>query len=295
MKPAAFEYLAPVTLEEALAIKAEHGDEVKPLAGGQSLIPAMNFRIAQPAILVDLNKIDELSFLRRENGELRIGAMARQSQVEKNDLVATHSPLLAETMPHIAHPQIRNRGTFGGSLAHADPAAELPVTALALNVRMKVQNSKGERWIPIEDFFLGFFTTAMEPDEILTEVAVPDLPPRTGWSFLEIARRSGDYAMAGVAATITLDKSGKCKKARLVCLNVGDGPIDGVGAAALMAGENVTPQVIEAAAEKVTQEEIMPFGNVHASIEYQQHLSRVLVQRALTQAHERAAATLEAK
>jgi carbon-monoxide dehydrogenase medium subunit len=288
MKPAAFEYLSPTTLAEVMASKAEHGDEAKPLAGGQSLIPAMNFRVSQPTILIDLNKLKDLRYIRTQDGELRIGAMTVQAEVARSPLVQESQPLIYETMPNIAHPQIRNRGTFGGSLAHADPASELPVIATALNARFKAQSQRGERWIPADEFFITMFTTALEPDEILTEIAFPTFPQSTGYAFLEVARRAGDYAMAGVAAVVTLDAQSVCQSARLVYLNVGDKAMDAPGAAALLAGEKPTSQVFEAAAQKASQEEIDPFGSVHATPEYQRHLSRVLTSRALQTAFARA-------
>lgn len=290
MKPASFEYHAPRTLDEALALKAEHGDEGKALAGGQSLIPAMNFRVAQPGLLIDLNKIDELRYIRKQNGSLLVGAMTIQSEVEHSDLAAQHAPLVHETMPNIAHPQIRNRGTLGGSLAHADPAAELPVVALALNARFRAQSSQGERWLDARDFFQGFFTVALNPDELLVEIEFPAMPPNTGWAFLEVARRSGDYAMAGLAALLTLDEQGTCAKARLVYLNVGDGPVDALRAAERLEGASPDETTFEEAAQIASQEDIDPFGNVHASPDYQRHLVKVLTQRALATALQRAQA-----
>jgi carbon-monoxide dehydrogenase medium subunit len=289
MKPAPFEYHAPASLDEALALRAEHGDEAKALAGGQSLIPAMNFRIAQPAMLVDLNGLDELRYIRVEGDELRVGAMTTQNALERSDLVAERQPLLAETVPFVAHPQIRNRGTLGGSLAHADPAAELPVAAVALDARMKAQSTDGERWVPAGEFFQSFFTVDLRPTEFLTEIAFPAPPPRTGWSFMEVARRHGDYAMCGVAALVTLDGKGKCKAARLVYLNMGEGPLDVVQAAALLVGQKLTPEAIAAAAETAAAG-LSPMGSVHATPEYQTHLARVLTKRALHRAHERAQA-----
>ncbi len=227
MKPAPFKFLSPGSLEEALALLADHAADAKVLAGGQSLIPAMNFRLVQPAILIDLNRVTELAYVESDgDGGLRVGAMARQSQVERHPDVRKHSPLLFQTMPRIAHRQIRNRGTIGGSLVHADPAAELPVVTTALRSRIKLRSVRGERWVDATDFFVGMFTTAVEPDEILVEVDVPASPARTGWCFLEVARRSGDYAMAGVAAMLQLDEAGTCSDARLVYLNVGDGPLE---------------------------------------------------------------------
>jgi carbon-monoxide dehydrogenase medium subunit len=293
MKPASFEYHAPETLAAALALKAQHGDEAKFLAGGQSLIPAMNFRIAQPALLLDLNRLADLAFIRAAGGELRLGALTRQRAVERDPLVKQHAPLLHETMPHVAHPQIRNRGTLGGSLAHADPAAELPVIWVALDGRLRVQSVRGERWVPAGDFFISLFTTALEPDEMLVEVALPALPARTGTAFLEAARRHGDYAMLGVAAVVTLDEAGRCQRARLVYLNAGEGPLSAPQAAAGLAGQTLTPAAIEAAAAYGAEHEISPMGSLHASPDYQRHLARVLARRALRLAAERATGTGE--
>lgn len=291
MKPPPFDYIAPHSLDEALEALAGHGPEAKVLAGGQSLVPAMNFRLLQPAVLIDLNPLQDLQYIRFEDGELRIGAMTRQRQVELDPLVAEHAPLLHETMPYVAHVQIRNRGTVGGSLAHADPAAELPVVALALGARLRLRSTRGERWVPAEEFFLGMFTTALEPDEILVEVAFPASPPATGWAFTEFARRRGDYALAGVAAGVTLAPDGACQEARVVLLNVGDGPVAARQAAGLLQGQQPDAEAIEAVAQAVDAE-IDPMGNVHASPEYQRHLARVLTRRALTTAVERARAAL---
>ena len=288
MKPAPFDYQAPHSLEEALALKAQYGDDAKFLAGGQSLIPAMNFRLVQASLLVDVNDLPNLDFVREvHGGELRVGALTRQRKLERDPLVARHAPLLRETMPFIAHPQIRNRGTLGGSLAHADPAAELPVIAVALGARLRAQSARGDRWIAVEDFFKGLFTTDLAADEMLVEVALPALPPRTGTAFMEFARRRGDYALMGVAAVVTLDGDGVCQQARLVYLNAGDGPVSAQQAAGHLRGEKPSAKVIEAAAASAG-DEINPMGNVHASPDYQRHLARVLTRRALTLALERA-------
>jgi len=290
MKPAPFKYYAPTTVEEALAILAEHGWDAKPLAGGQSLIPTMNFRLAQPAVLVDLNNVSELFYIRPDgNGGLHIGAMTRQSQVERDPLVIERAPLLHETMPHIAHPQIRNRGTYGGSLAHADPAAELPAVTVALDGRLRLRGQAGERWVPANEFFVGFFTTALQPGELLVEIALPPMPPRSGWSFQEIARRHGDYALVGVAALVTLDDRRRCQQARLVFLSVGEGPVEARQAAALLKGQIPTAEVIRAAAETAAQADIDPGSDIHASADFRRHLARVLASRALTKAFDRAA------
>ena len=291
MKPAPFEYQAPGSLEAALDLLARHGGEAKLLAGGQSLIPVMNFRLAEPSLLVDINKLADLDFIRRDDeGGLRIGALTRQRRLERDPLVAEVAPLLHETVPWVAHPQIRNRGTIGGSLAHADPAAELPAVAVALGARLRLQRAGGERWVDARDFFAGLFTTALEPDEILTEIAIPPLPSRTGWAFLEVARRHGDYAQIGVAALVTLDDSGCCREARLVYLSAGDRPVEAKQAAALLAGQEISPETIAAAAEKASRDEIDPAGDVHASAEFKRHLARVITGRVLRKAVERVSA-----
>ena len=289
MKPAPFKYLAPTSVEEALGHLAEHGYDAKVLAGGQSLIPTMNFRLAQPAVLVDLNRVSDLFYINPDkNGGLLIGAMTRESQVEHDPVVAGRAPLLTETMPHIAHEQIRHRGTFGGCLAHADPAAELPAVAVALKASMKVRGQAGERWVPADEFFLSLFTTVLMPDELLVEVAIPAMPARTGWSFQEVARRHGDYALVGVAATVTLDRNDQCEEARLVYVSVGDRPENAQQATAALQGQALTPEAIEAAAELAATADTDPGQDIHASAEFRRHLVKVLTRRALTQAAARA-------
>lgn len=275
MKPAAFRYLAPASLEEALELKRAEGDDAKFLAGGQSLVPAMNFRLAQPAALIDLNRLPGLDYVRAEGGGLRIGALARHRTIERDALVARRAPLLAEAAPHVAHPQIRNRGTLCGNLAHADPASEFPAVMLALGARMRARSRRGERWIAAGEFFRGVFTTALAPDEMLVEVEVPTLPPRAGACFLEVARRRGDYAIVGVAAVVTLDAAGKVAGARVALCNAGATPI------------LVTASDLEAAPGEV-QSMIDPPGNVHASAEFRRHLAGVLTRRALATAAARA-------
>ncbi len=287
MKPAPFEYFAPDSLDAALELKSRYGDEAKALAGGQSLIPAMNFRVAQPSILIDLNRINQLRYIHK-NGSLRIGAMTVQSAAEHDLLVAKHVPLLHEAIPNIAHSQIRNRGTIGGSIAHADPASELPVVCLTLDARMLAKNKSGERWIESKDFFASMFTTALKPDEFLIEIEFPKMQANTGYAFLEIARRHGDYAMAGVAALLRLDENGNCQNARLVYLNVGDGPVEAHQAEAGLLGNKLSEDVFKEAGQIASQKDISPFGNVHASADFQRHLSAVLTERALAKALERA-------
>jgi len=292
MKPAPFEYYVPDSLEQALELKSQKGDDARLLAGGQSLVPAMNFRIVQPGILIDLNRLAELSFIREDGQTIRIGAMARERHLEFDPSIAKRIPLLTEATPFIAHPQIRNRGTIGGSIVNADPAAELPVLMLALNARLKAKNISGERWINAQDFFVGMFTTALEPDEILVEIELPFMSPHTGWSFMEVAPRAGDYALMGVAALVTLE-DGKCKQAKLVYLNAGDGPVDAKEAAQMLQDETLNDALIASAASVASEKEINPYGNVHTSPNFQHHLANVLTKKALKQAMQRAEENLQ--
>jgi len=293
MKPAPFEYFIPESIEQALELLHEHGDGAKILAGGQSLVPAMNFRIHQPGVLIDLNCVPEFGNIREDGNVIRVGAMTRERQLEFDDLIAKRTPLLHETIPFIAHPQIRNRGTIGGSLVNADPAAELPVLMLALETRLKARSVSGERWVDAQDFFVGMFTTALTSDEILVEIELPVMPPRTGWSFMEVSPRVGDYALMGVAALVILEEDGKCKKAKLVYLNAGDGPVDAKEAAKKLEDLQLNDSLIESAAKLASEKEITPFGNVHASPEFQRHLANVLTKKALVKAVKRAKGTLQ--
>ena len=294
MKPAPFEYYAPTSIEEALADLSEHGYDAKVLAGGQSLIPMMNFRLAQPSVLIDLNNIPELAYIHpNENGGLKIGTMTRHSQVEKDGVVAKRAPLLFEAMPQIATTQIRSRGTIGGSIAHADPSAELVAVSVALGARLRIQNQSGERWVSAQDFFLGMFTTLLEPDEILAEIELPSMPPRNGWALLEISRRPHDFAMVGVAVTVTLGEDSLCQDARLVYLSVGDGPVEAQQAAQSLRGRSPTPKTLLEAAETAASVDIDPGSDIHASADYRRHLAKILTQRALTKAFERAGRVLQ--
>jgi aerobic carbon-monoxide dehydrogenase medium subunit len=290
MKPPPFEYYAPRSVEEALDLLAQHGDEAKPLAGGQSLIPAMNFRLARPSVLVDLNNIADLFYISPDgaNGSgIHIGTMTRLAQIESDPLIARHAPLVHETMPDIAHSQIRNRSTFGGSLAHADPAAELPAVVLALDATFHIRSQSAERDVPASEFFLALFTTAIEPGELLTEIILPPLPDRTGWAFKEVARRHGDYALAGAAAVVTLDAQGTCQRARLIYLGVGDGPVEAHDAQSALVGQSGTPEAIRAAVD-AAQNAIEPRGDIHASSAFRTHLIGVIGQQVLETAFARA-------
>ena len=212
MKPPAFEYVAPRSQAEALAVLARHGDAARVLAGGQSLIPLLNFRLAQPATLVDVNRLAELAYVRARDGGVAIGALTRQHALEQDPLVRGRLPLLAEATRQIGHLPIRHRGTVGGNLAHADPASELPAAMLALEAELTLATQQGSRTVAAEQFFLGPLSTALRPDELLVEIRVPGLPPGTGGAFLEVARRQGDYALVGVAALVTLNAAGRCER-----------------------------------------------------------------------------------
>ncbi len=290
MKPAQFLYFRPTSVAEALALLGQHGGDAKPLAGGQSLIPAMNFRLARPAALVDLNGIAELAYIRAGSagGGLAIGAMTRQRAVERSDVARRAAPLVAEAMPFVAHPQIRNRGTVGGSVAHADPAAELPAVLLALDARFRARSRAGERVIPAGAFFKGLLETALGPDELVVEIAIPDPPARSGYAFAEVARRHGDYALVGVAAAVTLDTRGRCTAARIAFLSVGDGPVLATEAATVLAGQSPSDELFRAAAESAATRDIDPPSDIHASAAYRRRLAAVLTRRALARAFERA-------
>jgi CO/xanthine dehydrogenase FAD-binding subunit len=287
MKPAPFKYIAASSLGDALTLKAEHGDDAKFLAGGQSLIPTMNFRLARPTILIDINKIDGLAGIRASSGATRIGALTRYRALQRDAAFAMAFPLIGEALPHIAHPQIRNRGTIGGNLSHADPASELPAIAVALGARFRVQAAKQERWVEAPDFFVGALTTGLKPDEMLVEIELPLAKPRTGSCFMEIARRRGDFAIAGTAVIVTLDERDECIEVRLAFCGVGETPIDASSVADALVGNKPTETAIIDVAKSV-QAMIDPGGSVHATADYQRHIAGVLTERALQTACQRA-------
>jgi carbon-monoxide dehydrogenase medium subunit len=288
MKPAPFRYVAARTLDQALQLKAEHGEEARFLAGGQSLVPTMNFRLTQPAMLIDINPLVELAGLAKvESGAVRIGALTRYGVLERDPAVARDLPLIHEALPHIAHPQIRNRGTIGGNLAHADPASEMPAIVLALGGKLRAQSVRGERWIDAANFFAGALSTALEPDEMLTAVELPAAQPGSGACFMEVSRRRGDFAIIGVACTLTLDADRRCSAAQIGLCNAGDGPVFATEACDALIGQPVDAGAIKAAAEHV-RGAIDPGGSIHGSKEFQRHIAGVLTARALTVANERA-------
>jgi len=283
MKPPRFEYLLPRSLDEALAMLAQHGEGAKALAGGQSLVPLLNFRLVRPAYLVDLNEIPGLDAIRIDDGHLTLGAMARQRAVERSALVREGCPLLADAAPQIGHVQIRNRGTVGGSLAHADPAAELPAVVAALDGELVVRSTRGERRLTPEQFFVSYLTTAIAPDELLVEARVPVAPPRTGTAFLEVSRRHGDFALVGVAATVTLDDGGVCIGCAIALTGVGPRPVVARDAARALVGVKPAAGAVADVARRAA-EPLTPDSDLHASSDYRKHLAGVLTRRALTRA-----------
>lgn len=283
MKPAPFSYLRPGSLEDALTGLAHAGDEAKVLAGGQSLIPLMNFRLARPAILIDLNLLTELTSISEQKGQLVIGAMTRQSAAEKSANVRNGYPLLAEAMRHIGHIQIRNRGTVGGSLAHADPAAELPAVALALDAQIEAQSSRGSRQIAANDFFAGPFSTSLAPDEILTAVR---FERRHGWghAFLEVARRAGDFALAGVAVSFKVAPDRRSlSEVRIGAFGVGPTAMRLMSVERVMRNVEVSERSLREAAAAAS-EEVDPSDDIHADADYRRRLIGHLVRRALEKA-----------
>lgn len=287
MKPPPFRYSAPATAREAVAMLSEHrDDDPHVLAGGQSLIPLMNFRLAQPTHLVDLGKIRELSYVRRADGTIAVGAMTPQATLERSPDVLAAAPLLAEAASLIAHPPIRHRGTVGGSVAHADPAAELPAAALAMDAEMVALGERGERVVPASDFFLGMFTTALQPDEVVTEVRFPTWPAGTGHAFGEFARTHGNFALVGVAALVQLDGDTVARAALALC-GVGDTAVRAHEAERTLEGIEPTGDAIRAAADAAVAG-LSPASEVQAGSEYRRKLARAYVRRTLERAVARA-------
>lgn len=279
MKPASFDYLEASSVDEALQALASDEDS-KALAGGQSLVPLLNFRLARPSLLVDLNRLGELSYLRREEGVLRIGAMTRQSTLERSALVAREWPLLNQAMQYVAHSQIRNRGTVGGSAAHADPAAELPVALTTLDARFRARSPRGERWIDARDFFVNQLTSALEADELLVEIAVSQPAPGSGSAFVEYARRHGDFALGGCAVQIVCDGDGAITAAAVTLLGAAPRPLRASAAEQLLGSQRLDRKLAVAAADAAI-EDVHPTGDIHGSSEYRRELTRSLVRRAL--------------
>ncbi len=279
MKLPPVEYEAPTTVAEALGLLTEHQDEASVLAGGQSLIPLLALRLARPAMLVDINGLRELSGMSLTGGWLAVGAMTREYIAEESPVVAESVPLLAAALPLIGHEAIRSRGTIGGSLAHGDPAAELPAVALALDAEFVVRSQSGERIIPAAEWFEGYLTTSRRPDELLVEVRFPRAGPGTGVAFLEVARRHGDFAIVGLAASLTL-ADGLIGDARLALAGVSDIPVRAVDAEHLLFGQRPSDDLFEEAARRVAAV-IDPPADLHGSSEYRRKLAATLVRRGL--------------
>ena len=287
LKPPPFIYFAPDTLDEALELLREHGDEAKVLAGGQSLVPLLALRLARPSVLVDLNRIPGMSDISASNGTVIFGAMTRERQAERSELVRQRVPLLADALPLIGHAAIRTRGTVGGSLAHADPAAELPAVALTLDATLSVRSAaRGERTIAASDFFEGFLSTSLHPDEVLTHITFPAARPGTGTSFMEAARRHGDFAIVGAGTSITME-GGIVSDARVVLIGVAGTPLRRPEADRQLVGTSGDAAAVAAAAATAAAD-LAPASDLHGTSAYRRHVAAVMVRRALEQAISRA-------
>jgi carbon-monoxide dehydrogenase medium subunit len=287
LKPPPFIYYAPDTIDEALELLREHGDEAKVLAGGQSLVPLLALRLARPSVLIDLNRIPGMSDISASNGTVIFGAMTRERQAERSELVKQRVPLLADALPLIGHVAIRTRGTVGGSVAHADPAAELPAVALALDATLSVRSAaRGERTIAASDFFEGFLTTTLDADEVLTQISFPAARAGTGTSFMEAARRHGDFAIVGAGTSITIE-GGVVSDARIVLIGVGQTALRRPDAERLLVGTSGDAASV-AAAGAAAAADLEPASDLHGTSAYRRHVAGVMVRRTLEQAISRA-------
>jgi CO/xanthine dehydrogenase FAD-binding subunit len=286
VKPTAFDYHPATSTDEAVGLLSELEGDVKVLAGGQSLVPLLALRLARVDHLIDVNRVPELAGIRVDGG-LRIGAVTRHRTAEMSPAVARHAPLLAAALGYIGHTAIRTRGTIGGSLAHADPAAELPAALLALGGSVKARSRRGTRTIEAADLFTGFLTTSLEPDELLTEVVLPPWRESTGWSVQEFCRRSGDFAIAGAAATLSLTADGRVAEARIALIGVAPTAIRATGAEEVTTGQRPSGELWAAAADRAI-EDLDPPSDLHGSAAYRRQLSRAMVRRALSEAAWRA-------
>ncbi len=281
MKPPRFHYCAPGMLDEALALLDQYGEDVKILAGGQSLIPLLNMRLARPQYLIDINHISELNYIEPEDGYLAIGANVRQRQVERSPLVREKHPLLAEVVQYIGHMQIRNRGTIVGSIAHADPAAELPALLTCLKGEVVAQSIHGERVMKAEEFFIGYLSTGLNPGEMLTEVRFPWISPQSGWAFLEFARRSGDYALVGTAAVVTPSLDDHCMSAHIAYLGIAGLPLRVREIESILIGTTLDEQILNQAAELAQTFVSDDMEDVHATVDYRRALTTEITKRVL--------------
>ncbi|HEV2217308.1 MAG TPA: xanthine dehydrogenase family protein subunit M [Candidatus Dormibacteraeota bacterium] len=288
MKPAPFEYDDPRSVDETIGLLAKYGDECKVLAGGQSLVPLMNFRLARPGRLIDINGVESLGQIKIENGRLLLGAMVRHAHVESSNEIAARWPLLHEAIGWVGHSQIRNRGTIGGSVAHADPAAELPCAFAALDARFHVLSKRGPRVLRWDQIFVSEFTTSLAPDELLTAIEVAPQDPSSGVAFVEFARRHGDFALGGAAVSITLARNGTCSDVAIALLSAGARPVRAEKAEGVLRGSRVDEtQIRHASAAAV--EGLRPTSDLHGSSEYRVKLLQVMTERGLARAAQRAA------
>jgi CO/xanthine dehydrogenase FAD-binding subunit len=281
MKPAAFEYFAPVDLTEALDLLAQYGDEAKILAGGQSLMPLMSMRLARPHVVIDINRVTDLAYITAGvDGTLAIGALTRQRAVERSGIVHERNPLLAAVMPFLGHFQIRNRGTIGGSIVHADPAAELPALSLALEAEFVLQSSTQQRVLKAPEFFLTYLTTAIEPVEMLTELRLPPWKPQWRWGIQEVCRREGDFALVGAVTLLQMEDDAVCQAARLTMFGVGGTPVRVPAAEELLSGRSIDDRMLTGLA-KVVSAGLEPDSDIHASAEYRKEVGGVVARRAV--------------
>ncbi len=287
MKPAKFDYHAPASVDEALSLLTRYGGDAKVLAGGQSLVPLLNFRLSRPAALIDLNRIPALAYIRAHDGEVRLGAMTRQRTIEFSPVIAERVPLLTEATRLVGHLPIRSRGTIGGSLAHADPSAEYPAVLVALGGRVVARGPRGERVLGAGELFQTYLTTCLAADEILVEVRLPAMPAGAGYAFEELARRHGDFALVGIAAVITREGA-RCTMARLATAGAGPVPLRLRAAEEILERDGLGDAAIEMAARRAT-ELVNPDADLHASADYRRHLTGVLTARAINRALVKAA------
>lgn len=292
MKPPPFDYFAADCVEAAVRALADAGGDGKIIAGGQSLLPMLNFRLLRPSVLIDINRIPDLAYVRDDGERIRIGALTRHYMLQTSDLVAAELPVLHEAMQHVAHLAIRNRGTIGGSLSHADPAAELPMMSLLLNAQLEIQSRGGRRSVDAGDFFLGALTSALDEDDMVVEINVPKLSPGTGWAFEEVARRSGDFALACVAVLMNR-RRGRIDGIRIAMTGIGETPARAGDAEALLEGQVYSDARVTAAVESI-RESVEPNTDLHASSDYRRHLVGVLAQRAIAKAWQRAMEAVDA-
>ncbi|WP_409292609.1 FAD binding domain-containing protein [Peribacillus sp. SCS-37] len=287
MKPSKFEYYRPKTVESALSLLDESGFDGKILAGGQSLVPIMNMRLSTPDCLIDINHISDLDFIEFENETIKIGTLTRQSRVEASSLIKEKSGLLGEAVPFIGHVQTRNRGTFGGSLVHADPSAEIPLSLMASGGSILIASTEETRKVEVEDFFVTYLTTDLMPTELLTEVHIPVWEGRVGYSFNEISRRHGDFALVAAACQLALDDQNKISRIRLALGGVEAVPLLVEEANNIMCGEQISESLLEKVAD-IVADAVDPESDLHASADYRRHLAAVLTKRTLESAYTRA-------